>query len=62
MSSAGIRCRAPMSAWPVFSRTQDKCTVLMPFATRPAHPMYWRFTPAVAWPYVEPAIMPRVES
>ena len=24
--------------------------MLIPFATRPAHPMYWRFTPAVASP------------
>jgi hypothetical protein len=24
--------------------------VLIPFATRPAQPMYWRFTPAVASP------------
>jgi hypothetical protein len=45
MSSAGIHCRAPASAWPVFSRTQARCTVLSPFATRPAQPMYCRFTP-----------------
>ena len=48
--SRGIHCRAPISACPAFSRTYDRCTVLIPFATRPAHPMYWRFTPAVAWP------------
>ena len=24
--------------------------MLIPFATRPAQPMYWRFTPAVALP------------
>src|ERR1017187_10358851 len=47
MSSAGIHWRAPASACPVFSRTYDRCTVLMPFATRPAQPMYCRFTPAV---------------
>ena len=50
MCSRGIHCRAPASACPVFSRTYDRCTVLMPFATRPAHPMYCRFTPAVASP------------
>ena len=48
--SRGIHCRAPTSAWPVFSRTSDTCTVVMPLATRPAHPMQWRFTPAVAEP------------
>ena len=46
----GIHCRAPISACPVLSRTYDRCTVLIPFATRPAHPMYCRFTPAVASP------------
>ena len=50
MSSAGIHCRAPVSACPVLSRTQDRCTVLMPFATRPAQPMYCRLTPAVELP------------
>ena len=50
MCSRGIHCRAPASACPVFSRTYDRCTVLMPFATRPAHPRYCRFTPAVASP------------
>jgi hypothetical protein len=50
MCSAGIHWRAPMSACPVRSRTKDRCTVLIPLATRPAHPMYWRFTPAVASP------------
>ena len=50
MSPAGTHCRAPASAWPVFSRTYDRWTVLMPFATRPAHPMYCRLTPAVADP------------
>jgi hypothetical protein len=48
--SRAIHCRAPISACPVFSRTSDTCTVLIPFATRPAQPMYWRFTPAVAAP------------
>ena len=47
---AGIHCRAPISACPVPSRTNDTCTVLIPFATRPAQPMYCRFTPAVARP------------
>src|ERR1019366_5123222 len=42
--------RAPISACPVFSRIYDRRAVLMPFATWPAHPMYWRFTPAVASP------------
>src|ERR1035437_4613646 len=50
MCSAGIHWRAPISACPVFSRTYDRWTVLMPFATWPAHPMYWRLTPAVASP------------
>jgi hypothetical protein len=50
MCSAGIHWRAPISACPVFSRTYDRCTVLIPFATRPAHPRYWRFTPQVASP------------
>jgi hypothetical protein len=31
---AGIHWRAPISARPVFSRTYDKCTVLIPFAFR----------------------------
>ena len=48
--SRGIHCRAPISACPVFSRTYDRCTVLIPLATRPAHPRYCRFTPAVASP------------
>jgi hypothetical protein len=34
--------------------------VLIPLATFPAHPRYWRLTPAVASPYVEPAIMPHL--
>jgi hypothetical protein len=50
MRSRGIRCRAPMSACPVRSRTKDGCTALIPLATRPAHPMHWRFTPAVPSP------------
>ena len=50
MCSRAIHCRAPISECPVFSRTSDTCTVLIPFATRPAQPMYWRFTPAVAAP------------
>ena len=50
MCSRGIHCRAPISACPAFSRTYDRCTVLMPLATRPAHPRYWRLTPAVASP------------
>src|ERR1700722_2652792 len=50
MSSAGIHCLAPISACPVLSRTLDRCTVLIPFATRPAQPMYWRFTPDVELP------------
>ena len=51
MCSAGIHCRAPISACPVLSRTYDKCTVLMPFSTLPAHPMYCLLTPAVDWPF-----------
>ena len=50
MCSRGIHCRAPISACPVPSRTYDRCTVLIPLATRPAHPRYWRLTPAVASP------------
>ena len=50
MCSCGIHCRAPISACPVLARTYDRWTVLIPFATRPAHPMYCRFTPAVASP------------
>ena len=50
MCSRAIHCRAPIRACPAFSRTSDTCTVLIPFATRPAQPMYWRFTPAVAAP------------
>ena len=48
--SRGIHWRAPISACPVLSRTQDRWTVLIPLATRPAHPRYWRLTPAVASP------------
>ena len=48
--SRGIHCRAPISACPAFSRTYDRCTVLIPLATFPAHPRYWRLTPAVASP------------
>jgi hypothetical protein len=48
--SRGIHCRAPISACPVLSRTQDRCTVVIPLATFPAHPRYWRLTPAVAAP------------
>jgi hypothetical protein len=48
--SAGIHWRAPISACPAFSRTYDRWTVLIPLATRPAHPRYWRLTPAVASP------------
>ncbi len=38
MCSAGIHCRAPISAWPVRSRTYDRCTAVIPLATLPAHP------------------------
>jgi hypothetical protein len=38
MCSCGIDCRAPTSACPVLARTYDRWTVLIPFATRPAHP------------------------
>ncbi len=38
MCSAGIHCRAPISAWPVRSRAYDRCTVVIPLATLPAHP------------------------
>src|SRR5712692_1578791 len=48
--SRGIHCRAPISACPVFSRTYARCTTLIPFATRPAHPRYCLLTPAVAVP------------
>src|SRR5579875_3871921 len=48
--SRGIHWRAPISACPVFSRTYDTCTVLIPFATRPEQPRYCRLTPAVAVP------------
>ena len=48
MCSRGIHCRAPISACPVPSRTYARCTVLMPLATRPAHPRYCLLTPAVA--------------
>jgi len=48
--SRGIHCRAPISACPTPCRTYDRCTVLIPLATRPAHPMYCLFTPAVAAP------------
>src|SRR5215469_14453701 len=48
--SAGIHCRAPISACPVPSRTYDRCTVVMPLATLPTHPRYCRLTPAVAPP------------
>ena len=47
MCSAGIHCRNPISACPVFSRTYDRCTVLIPFANPSAQPMCWRLTPAV---------------
>ncbi len=50
MCSAGIHCRAPISACPAASRTYDRCTVLIPLATFPAHPRYWRLSPAVASP------------
>ena len=43
MCSRGIHCRAPISACPALSRTYDRWTVLIPFATLPAHPRYWRF-------------------
>src|SRR5215471_3876444 len=48
--SAGIHCRAPISACPVPSRTYARCTVVMPLATLPTHPRYCRLTPAVAPP------------
>ena len=51
MCPAGIHCRAPISACPVFSRTYDKCTVLIPFSTPPAHPRCCLLTPAVASPF-----------
>ncbi len=50
MCSRGIHCRAPISVCPALSRTCDRCTVLIPFATLPAHPRYCRLTPAVASP------------
>ena len=55
MCSRAIHCRAPISECPVFSRTSDTGTVLIPFATRSAQPMYWRFIPggrlaAFSWP------------
>jgi hypothetical protein len=40
--------RRPGRCGPVPSRIQAAWTVLMPLATRPGHPMYCRFTPAVA--------------
>ena len=39
-----------MSAGPAYSRTYARCTVLIPLATLPAQPRYWRCTPAVAVP------------
>jgi hypothetical protein len=36
--------------------------VVMPLATLPTHPRYWRLTPAVAVPYDDPAVMPQAES
>ena len=62
MCSAGIHCRAPTSACPVPSRTYARCTVLIPLATLPTQPRYWRLTPAVRVPYAGPAVMPQVES
>ena len=38
MCSAGIHCRAPISACPVRSRTYARCTVVIPLATLPTHP------------------------
>src|ERR1039457_4562334 len=46
----GIHCREPISACPACSRTYARWTGLIPFATRPAQPRYWRWTPAVAVP------------
>jgi hypothetical protein len=34
----------------VFSCACARCTVLIPFTTRPAQPMYCRYTPAFATP------------
>src|ERR1700760_4740280 len=39
---------------------QDRNTATWQFSTRPAVPEYWRCTPALAVPYVEPAIMPHL--
>jgi hypothetical protein len=50
MRPAGIHCRAPISACPVFSRAYDRCTVVIPLATLPIHPKYCRLTAAVAVP------------
>ena len=36
---------------PVLTRTYDRWTVLIPFATRPAHPMYCRFRSGLAGPF-----------
>ena len=47
--SAGTQIRAPTMACPR-GVAYVQYTVFTPFATRPAQPMYWRFTPAVAMP------------
>ena len=47
---AGTHSRAPISACPACSRTYARCTVLIPLASLPAQPRYWRLTPAVRVP------------
>jgi hypothetical protein len=51
MCSSGIHCRNQASTCPVPSRIQAACTLLILFSTLPAHPMCWRFTPAVHSPF-----------
>ena len=51
MCSPGIHCRNPINACPVPSRTYARCTVLIPFSTRPAQPICCRLIPAVASPF-----------
>jgi hypothetical protein len=51
MCSSGVHCRKPARICPVPSRIQAACTVLIPFETCPAHPMYCLLTPAVCSPF-----------
>src|SRR6266478_422572 len=46
--SAYAVAQTSMASCPLVRK--DRCTVLIPLATFPAHPRYWRLTPAVAWP------------